>query len=130
MSKEVLKVGWLASKSGQKCFGINEFPAEGRPYRLPTWLINGSADGPTLVVTAGVHGAEYASIAAALDLGQSLDPKDLRGQVIVAPVMNMPSFRARSIYVSHSTAKISTGSSQGVHSAPPLSKSPIGCSVR
>jgi len=76
-------------------------------------------------VTAGVHGAEYASIAAALDLGQSLDPKDLRGQVIVVPVMNMPSFRARSIYVSHSTVKISTGSSQGVHSAPPLSKSPI-----
>jgi predicted deacylase len=82
MSKEVLKVGWLASKSGEKCF--HEFPVEGRPYRLPTWLINGSADGPTLVVTAGVHGAEYASIAAALYLGQSLDPKDLRGQVIVA----------------------------------------------
>lgn len=100
MSKEVLKVGWLASKSGEKCFGINEFPVDGRPYRLPTWLINGSADGPTLVVTAGVHGAEYASIAAALDLGQSLDPKELRGQVIVVPVMNMPSFRARSIYVS------------------------------
>ena len=72
MSKEVLKVGWLASKSGEKCFGINEFPVEGRPYRLPTWLINRGADGPTLVVTAGVHGAEYASIAAALDLGQSL----------------------------------------------------------
>jgi predicted deacylase len=100
MSKEVLKVGTLAAQSGEKCFGINEFPVEGRPYRLPTWLINGSADGPTLVVTAGVHGAEYASIAAALDLGQSLDPKDLRGQVIVVPVMNMPAFRARSIYIS------------------------------
>jgi hypothetical protein len=100
MSIELLKVGRLEAKSGEKCFGTNEFPVEGRPYCLPTWLINGSADGPTLVVTAGVHGAEYASIAAALDLGRSLDPKDLRGQVIVAPVMNMPSFRARSIYVS------------------------------
>ncbi len=99
MSKEVLKVGSLAAKPGEKCFGINEFPVEGAPYRLPAWLINGSADGPTLVVTAGVHGAEYASIAAALDLGQSLDPKDLRGQVIVVPVMNRPAFRARSIYV-------------------------------
>jgi uncharacterized protein len=95
-----LKVGGLEAKPGEKCFGVAEFPVEGRPYRLPIWLINGSADGPTLVVTAGVHGAEYASIAAALDLGQSLNPKDLRGQVIVAPVMSMPSFRARSIYVS------------------------------
>lgn len=100
MSKEVLKVGSLAAKSGEKCFGTNEFPVDGRPYRLPTWLINGSAEGPTLVVTAGVHGAEYASVAAALELGRSLDPKDLRGQVIVVPVINPPSFRARSIYVS------------------------------
>jgi predicted deacylase len=90
MSVELLKVGSLAAKPGEKCFGINEFPVEGQPYRLPTWLINGSADGPTLVVTAGVHGAEYASIAAALNLGQSLEAKDLRGKVIV---------RARSIYV-------------------------------
>lgn len=99
MSKELLKVGSLTAKCGEKCFGSNEFSVEGRPYRLPIWLINGSADGPTLVVTAGVHAAEYASIAAALHLAQSLDPKDLRGQVIVVPVMNMPSFRARSIYV-------------------------------
>jgi hypothetical protein len=99
MSKDVLKVGSLAANCGEKCFGSNEFPVDGRPYRLPAWLINGSEDGPTVVVTAGVHGAEYASIAAALDVGQSLDPKDLRGQVIVVPVMNVPSFRARSIYV-------------------------------
>jgi hypothetical protein len=58
MSKEILKVGSLAAKSGEKCFGINEYLVERRPYRLPTWLINGSADGPTLVVTAGVHDAE------------------------------------------------------------------------
>ncbi len=99
MSKKILKAGILSANPGEKCFGINEFPVDGRPYRLPMWLINGRADGPTLVVSAGVHGAEYASVAAALNLGQSLDPMDLRGQVIVVPVMNMSSFRARSIYV-------------------------------
>jgi predicted deacylase len=50
-------------------------------------------------VTGGVHAAEYASIAAALDFGRSLDPASLRGRVIVVPVMNMPAFTARSIYV-------------------------------
>ena len=99
MSNEILKVGTLSAARGEKLCGVNEFPVQNLPYRLPMWLINGNADGPTFVVTAGVHAAEYASIAAALDLGRSLDPKNLRGQVIVVPVMNMPAFTARSIYV-------------------------------
>jgi predicted deacylase len=44
--------------------------------------------------------AEYASVEAALQIGRSLSPQGLRGRVIVAPVVNMPAFRARSIYVS------------------------------
>src|SRR5579862_8755088 len=99
MSNQPLKVGTLSAARGEKCHGVNEFPVEGQLYRLPMWLINGNSDGPTLVVTAGVHAAEYASIAAALELGRSLDPQTLRGRVIVVPVMNMPAFTTRSIYV-------------------------------
>ncbi len=99
MANGVLTVGSLTAARGEKRFGVNEFPVQGRPYRLPMWLVNGRADGPLLVVTAGVHPAEYASIAAALALGQSLDPATLRGRVVVVPVMNMPGFTARSIYV-------------------------------
>ena len=99
MSNQVLKVGALAAGRGEKRYGVNEFLVQGQPYQLPMWLINGNADGPTLTVTGGIHAAEYASIAAALDLGRSLDPRDLRGRVIVVPVVNMPAFTARSIYV-------------------------------
>jgi predicted deacylase len=99
VAQQVLPVGSLASGPGEKHYGTNEFVVQGQPYRLPMWVVNGSADGPTLVVTGGVHAAEYASIAAALDLGRSLDPATLRGRVIVVPVMNMPAFTARSIYV-------------------------------
>jgi predicted deacylase len=99
MSNQPLKVGTLSAARGEKSHGVNEFPVEGQLYRLPMWLINGNSDGPTLVVTAGVHAAEYASIAAALELGRSLDPQTLRGRVIVVPVMNMPAFTTRSIYV-------------------------------
>jgi len=63
------------------------------------WLINGTEDGPTLVVTGGVHAAEYASIAAALDLGRNLAPEHLRGRVVVVPIMNVPGFSSRSIYI-------------------------------
>ena len=99
MSKDVLSVGTLSAQHGQKRYGVNEFPVEGQPYRLPMWLIHGVGDGPTLVVTAGIHAAEYASIAAALELGRSLDPGSLSGRVIVVPIVNIPGFSARSIYV-------------------------------
>jgi predicted deacylase len=99
MSDTTLEVGQISSGRGEKRFGVVEFPVQGQPYKLPLWLIHGDEAGPTLVVTGGVHAAEYASIAAALELGRSLDPNGLRGRVIVVPVMNMPGFVARSIYV-------------------------------
>lgn len=99
MSQQTLKVGSLSAARGEKVFGVNEFPAQGQPYRLPMWLINGNHDGPSLVVTAGVHAAEYASIAAALELGRGLEPQNLRGRVIVVPVIDIPAFTARSIYI-------------------------------
>lgn len=99
MSDKTLEVGQLSAGPGEKRYGVVEFPVQGQPYKLPLWLINGDDAGPTLVATGGVHGAEYASIAAALDLGRSLDPKSLRGKVIVVPVVNLPGFAARSIYV-------------------------------
>ncbi len=99
MSDRTLEVGQLSAGRGEKRYSVVEFLVQGQPYRLPMWLINGTEAGPTLVVTGGVHGAEYASIAAALDLGRSLDPKGLSGRVIVVPVINLPGFVARSIYV-------------------------------
>jgi hypothetical protein len=99
VANEVLQVGGLRAGLGEKTFGVNDFTVGGLPYRLPMWLINGAADGPTLVVTGGVHAAEYASIAAALDVGRTVMPADLRGRLIVVPVMNLPAFSARSIYV-------------------------------
>jgi predicted deacylase len=99
MPNAPLAVGSLTARSGEKRYGIAEFPVDGKPYRLPMWLVNGASEGPTLVVTAGVHPAEYASIAAALEFGQTLNSKTVRGRVIVVPVMNLPAFTARSIYV-------------------------------
>src|SRR5215472_12095623 len=99
MSQNALTVGTLSAGHGEKRYGVNEFVVQDEPYRLPMWLINGAGEGPTLVVTAGVHAAEYASIAAALDLGRSLDPASVGGRVIVVPVVDMPAFTARSIYV-------------------------------
>ena len=94
-----LQVGSITAAAGEKRFGVNELPVDGGPYRLPMWLVNGATGGPTMTVTAGVHAAEYASIAAALQFGQSIEAARLRGRLIILPVMNLPAFTARSIYI-------------------------------
>ena len=99
MANRELVVGSLSAKPAEKTAGVHEIAVQGKPYSFSMFLINGKADGPTLAVTAGIHGAEYASIAAALDLGRRLQPDALRGRVIIVPVVNMPAFQARSIYV-------------------------------
>ena len=66
--------------------------------QIPLIVVKGAHDGPTLLVTAGVHGAEYASIEAANRLAQ-INPQTVSGTLIVLPIVNRPSFAARSIYV-------------------------------
>jgi len=96
---ENLKVGGFSASHGQKVVGLQKIDLAGQQVEMPVFVVNGTQAGPTLAVTAGIHGAEYASIAAALQLGQSLEPEGLRGRVIVVPVANVPAFRMRSIYV-------------------------------
>lgn len=62
-------------------------------------VIGGTAPGPVLLVTAGIHGAEVSSIEAARRLVRSVAPERLRGTVIVMPVVNVSAFRERRLYV-------------------------------
>jgi predicted deacylase len=94
-----LTAGQLTAQPCEKVTGINQFPVDGKTFSLPMYLINGVDPGPTLVITGGVHAAEYASIAAALELGQALDQSEIKGQVIVVPVLNQAGFKVRSIYL-------------------------------
>jgi predicted deacylase len=99
MANQDLVIGNLVAKAGEKKVGVVEFDVDGKPYGLEVFLINGKAAGPTLVMTGGIHGAEYASIAAALEMGQKLTADQLKGRVIVIPVVNQRGFRLRSIYI-------------------------------
>jgi len=96
---EELKLGSLSAKAGSRVYGTHELNIDGHATQLPIFLINGAYDGPVLVITGGIHGAEYASIEAALRLAHSLDPVKLHGCVIVLPVVSMQAFKSRSIYI-------------------------------
>lgn len=66
--------------------------------RIPYIVVRGREDGPLLLLTAGVHGAEYASIDAAYEVSNT-DPGILRGTLVILPIVNPSAFWQRSIYV-------------------------------
>jgi uncharacterized protein len=66
---------------------------------VPALEITGTADGPLLTLIAGVHGCEYASQAALRIWARSLADRELRGRVRAVPVLNLPSFWARTPFV-------------------------------
>ena len=53
-----------------------------------------NGEGPTALLTGGNHGDEYEGPIALFDLAQTIDPRQIRGRVILVPAMNYPAFQA------------------------------------
>lgn len=51
-------------------------------------------DGPTALVTGGVHGDEYEGPIALFELARLIRSEEVSGRVIIVPAMNYPAFRA------------------------------------
>lgn len=68
--------------------------ADGGCWRLPLMAIKGVDSGPTLVVTAAVHGDEYEGIATIPMVFEQVTPAQLRGTLLMVPVCNMPAYEA------------------------------------
>jgi predicted deacylase len=68
--------------------------ADGTRIELPLLAACGTQPGKTLLVTACVHGDEFEGPAAIWRLFESLDPKDLAGNVIAVPLANPPAYEA------------------------------------
>ena len=67
---------------------------DGGQWRLPLLTVTGVNDGPTLLVIAGVHGDEYEGIAAIPQVFRAIQPQNLRGRLVMAPVCNVPAYVA------------------------------------
>ena len=68
-------------------------------YEWPYVAIAGLRAGPTVLITAGIHAAEYTGIEAAIRLGRTIAPEAVRGTILIIPLLNRPGFYERSIYV-------------------------------
>jgi uncharacterized protein len=72
----------------------------GAQIPTPVLVAKGAQDGPTLCVTAAVHGDELNGIEAVRRLMYSIDPKKLSGKVIGVPIVNLQGFQRHSRYLS------------------------------
>ena len=70
---------------------------EGTEIRLPHVILCGKKNGPTLLITAGIHNAEFVGIQAAIELSNEIDPDDISGNVIIVPLANRSGFENRTM---------------------------------
>lgn len=95
--------------TGPSGFSLDEVPAgkkrvrwldvcpldDGTILRLPLLVARGVRPGPTLVALGGIHGDEYEGPAAVRDCFDRLDPAEMSGVLLGAPVCNPPAFAAQ-----------------------------------
>ncbi len=67
---------------------------DGSTWQLPLLYVTGHEPGPTLVVTAAVHGDEYEGIEAIPHIYDQIQPEALRGTLVMVPICNMPAYEA------------------------------------
>jgi len=100
MGERAITVGEATAAPGQIARGrIRVAVGTAATVEMPVVVINGSRPGPTLCVTGGVHGGEYPAIEAAIRLSRSLKPEAVHGTVIIVPIVSVPAFQRRAIYV-------------------------------
>lgn len=72
----------------------------GKKINIPLATIEGEAgSGPTALLTAAVHGAEYPGVAALMQLYREIDPKLCKGTIKIVPIANMTAFEQRTMFV-------------------------------
>jgi len=72
---------------------------EGVPVSTPVLVVNGAYDGPTLCLTAAVHGDELNGVEIVRRVLHDVEPGKLAGTLIGVPIVNVQGFRRNSRYL-------------------------------
>ncbi len=100
-ARESFRVGTITVPSGEMRSGFLAIPqGPDGDAPIPVTVFNGAETGPALALIAGTHGYEYPPILASQRLIGRIDPKLLKGRLILVHVANMPSFLKRTVYYS------------------------------
>lgn len=95
--KSAITFGGLTAAPGTKVSGWA--PVLDTDYKLPVTVINGSGEGKTVLLTSSIHGCEYPSIEAVFRMAETLDPKEVQGQIVIINPVNVDAFLTRTPYI-------------------------------
>ena len=89
-----MKIGSCESKKGEITYGsiVVGYTMSRMPIEIPVVIAEGLEDGPTLAVSAAVHGAELMGAMGIHEFLFHLDPKQLKGRIVFSPVTNQSAF--------------------------------------
>ena len=94
------RIGGIAVQAGRR--GQVELPIAnlitGSAASLPVKIVHGRADGPTIWLSAAIHGDEICGVEIIRRVLQRLDPRFMKGTVIAVPVVNVYGFMANDRY--------------------------------
>ena len=98
--KTDLKVENVVARPGAVEYGFLEAGEmqDGMSAKLPVAIINGIADGPILYIQSASDGNELNGIAVVHHLLDTISPDELRGGIIVIPIVNTFAFHFRQAY--------------------------------
>lgn len=72
---------------------------EGVPVSTPVLVVNGKLAGPTLCLTAAIHGDELNGIEMVRRVMHHVNPQKLSGAIVGVPIVNLQGFRRGSRYL-------------------------------
>ncbi len=92
--RDPFRIGDLELAAGRA--GSGELPVArlvtGNRVSIPVRVLHGRADGPTVWLSAAVHGDEVAGVEIIRRTLASIDPRSLHGTVIAVPIVNVHGF--------------------------------------
>lgn len=94
--KPDLKIGDISATPGKKSKGF--LKVANSSVQIPVVIANGAQEGPTLLVTAGIHGGEYPCIDAGIRFGRDVDAAQVCGAIMVVAPVSMNAFHARQAF--------------------------------
>jgi predicted deacylase len=92
--------GSAVARQGEVAYGSIAVPTgSDAASSIPVIVVNGAKSGPVAVFVAGSHGTEYTSIIALTQLAPRIDPRQLSGTVVIAPLLNVASFEQMTVHL-------------------------------
>ena len=98
-----LSIDALHAKQGEKTTGFVKI--EGADFGIPVTLICGSKPGKTMLISGGVHNAEYVGIQSVIELAKELKPEKITGNIVLIHLMNRTGFEHRTMSLVYEDGK-------------------------